>query len=74
MTTLEQYVPGPGSRELRLFWSARVDALDRHLSTDMWALATVTVALIAYLIARLVIPGVLQTVVPDVVRTVLHLI
>jgi hypothetical protein len=51
-----------------------VDALDRHLSTDTWALAAVTVVLIAYPIAQIVIPAMLHGVVPDVVRTVFHLI
>jgi hypothetical protein len=51
-----------------------VDALERHLSANMWALAAVTVVLIAYPIARFVIPAVLRAVVPDVVRTVLNLI
>jgi hypothetical protein len=51
-----------------------VDALDRHLSANTWALAAVTVVLIAYPIARIVIPVVLNGTVPDVVRTVLNLI
>jgi len=75
MTYLEQYTPGPADgAQFRLFWSAHADALERHLSTNMWALAAVTVVLIAYPIARFVIPVVLQAVVPDVVRTVLNLI
>jgi hypothetical protein len=78
MTNRQQYAPGLASPEqFRLFWSAHVDALDRHLSTNMWALTAVTVVLIAYPIARIVIPAVLQAVVPvvpDVVRTVLNLI
>src|SRR6266567_1474982 len=56
------------------FWSAHVDALERHLSANTWALAAVTVVLIAYPIARIVIPAVLNGIVPDVVRTVLNLI
>jgi hypothetical protein len=51
-----------------------VDALERHLSSSMWALAAVTVVLIAYPIARIVIPAIVHAVVPDVVRTVLSLI
>jgi hypothetical protein len=75
MTDREQYAPGPADgAQFRLLWSAHVDALERHLSTNMWALAAVTVVLIAYPIARFVIPAVLQAVVPDVVRTVLNLI
>jgi hypothetical protein len=51
-----------------------VDALDRHLANDTWALAAVTVVLIAWPIARIVIPAVLHGIVPDVVRTVLNLV
>jgi hypothetical protein len=51
-----------------------VDALDRHLSAKTWALAAVTVVLIAYPIARIVIPAVLNGMVPDVVRNVLNVI
>jgi DNA-binding transcriptional ArsR family regulator len=60
--------------QFRRFWSGYVDALERLLSTNMWALAAVTEVLIAYPMARFVIPAVLQAVVPDVVRTVLNLI
>ena len=55
-------------------WSAHVDALDRHLATDKWAVAAVTVLLIVYPIARIALPTVLHGIVPDAVRTVLHLI
>lgn len=55
-------------------WSAHLDALDRHLSANVWALAAVTVLLIAYPVARVLIPAAIHNVVPDVVRTVLHLI
>jgi hypothetical protein len=51
-----------------------VDALDRHLGSDTWALAAVTVVLIAWPIARIVIPAVLHGIVPDAVRTVLNLV
>jgi hypothetical protein len=51
-----------------------VDALERHLSAHTWALAAVTVVLIVYPIARIVIPAVLNGIVPEVVRTVLNLI
>jgi len=75
MTDLQQYTPGPASAvEFCRLWSARVDALERHLSADKWAPAAVTVALIAYPIARAVIPAILHRIVPDVVRTVLNLI
>jgi hypothetical protein len=65
--------PTSGTRLCR-FWSAHVDALDRHLSAKTWALAAVTVVLIAYPIARIVIPAVFNGIVPDVVRNVLNLI
>ena len=75
MTDLAQYTPGPASAaQLCRFWSAQVDALERHLSSNLWALAAVTLLLIAYPIARMVIPAVLHAVVPDVVQTVLNLI
>lgn len=43
-------------------------------SSNAWALAAITVVLIAYPIARIVVPAVVHAVVPDVVRTVLNLI
>ncbi len=55
-------------------WSEHVDALERHLSAKAWALAAVSGALCVYPIARVVVPAVLHAVVPEVVRTVLHLI
>jgi len=76
----EQYKPGPASAvQLCQFWSARVDALEHHLSANTWALAAVTVVVIAYPIARVVIPAILHDlvphgIVPDVVRTVLNLL
>lgn len=42
--------------------------------SNTWALAAITVVLIAYPIARIVVPAVVHAVVPDVVRTVLNLI
>jgi hypothetical protein len=73
MAAREQYRPGPAcGAPFSRFWSAHVDALDRHLSANTWALAAVTVVLIAYPIARIVIPVVLNGIVPDVVRTVLN--
>jgi hypothetical protein len=75
MSDREQYTPSPASgAQFCRFWSAHVDALERHLSANTWALAAVTVVLIAYPIARVVIPAVLNGIVPDVVRTVLKLI
>lgn len=75
MVRREQYIPGPACGvQFSRFWSAHVDALDRHLSANTWALAAVTVVLIAYPVARIVIPAVLNGIVPDVVRTVLNLI
>ncbi len=75
MSDREQYAPSAASgAEVCRFWSAHVDALERHLSANTWALAAVTVVLIAYPIARIVIPAVLNGIVPDVVRTVLNLI
>ena len=70
-----RYAPSPNSgMQSCQFWSAHVDALDRHLATDKWALAAVSVVLIACPIARMVTPALLHSLVPDVVRTVLHLI
>jgi len=70
----EHYTPDAASAvQLCRLWSARVDALERHLSAKTWALA-VALVLIVYPIARIVIPAILQAIVPDVVRTVLNLI
>ena len=75
MSDRQQHTPAPASAAQSCqLWAAHMDALDRHLSSDTWALAAVTVLLIAYPIARIVIPTILHDVVPDVVRTVLHLI
>jgi uncharacterized membrane protein YjfL (UPF0719 family) len=75
MTYHEQYPPGPASAvQLCRFWSAHVDSLERHLSANTWAPSAVLVVLIAYSIARVVIPAILHRIVPDVVRTVLNLI
>jgi hypothetical protein len=71
-----QYTTYPGSATpLGQLWSAHLDALDRHLSVNTWALLAVSVVLIAYPIMRILLPGVLHGIVlPDVVRTVLNLI
>ena len=75
MTHRAQYNPGPASAvQFCRFWSAHVDALERHLSVNTWALASVTVMLIAYPIARIMIPAILHRIVPDVVRTLINLI
>jgi len=75
MKDRKQYEECPASTaQCYRFWCANVDALDRHLSTDRWALSVVTVVVIAYPVARIVIPAVLQRVVPDVLRIVLNLI
>ena len=75
MSNREQYAMSPVSAAQSLqLWSAHVDALERHLSANTWALAAVTVVLIAYPIARIVIPAIINGIVPDVVRTVLNVI
>jgi hypothetical protein len=75
MNNREQFSIGPaGAVQFCQFWSDNVDALERHLSAKTWALAAVTVVLIAYPIARIAIPAILHGVVPDVVRTVLNLL
>jgi hypothetical protein len=75
MTNREQYVPYPASTvEFFRLWSDHVDSLENHLSTNTWALAAVTVMLVAYPIARFVVPVVLNELVPQAVRTALHLI
>ena len=79
MNYREQYTPVPVSDvQLCLLWSPHVDALERHLSANRWALSVVTVVLIAYAIARIVIPTMLNDIiphgiVPDLIRTVLKL-
>ncbi len=65
--------PADAAQLCRL-WSAHVDALDRHLSAKMWALVAFTAVLMAYPVARIWIPAILHDIVPNVVRTVLHLI
>jgi phage tail protein X len=58
-------------------WSTHIDALDRHLSANTWALAAIPAVLTAYPIARIVIPAIAHSIsiaLPDVVRTVLNFI
>jgi hypothetical protein len=75
MAACDKYIPSPaGEAQVCRLWSAHVDALDRHLSARTWALAAVTVVLIVYPVARIVIPAVLNGIVPDVVRNVLNVI
>ncbi len=75
MAARDKYIPSPAyETQVCRLWSAHVDALDRHLSTKTWALAAVTVVLIVYPVARIVIPAVLNSVVPGVVRNVLNVI
>jgi hypothetical protein len=75
MTHREQCTLSPADAgQLSRLWSDRVDALERHLSVNTWALAAVSVVLMAYPIARILIPAALHDIVPDVVRAVLHLI
>ena len=73
MTNQVQYAPSPASAEqFCQIWSTHVDALDRHLSVNTWALRALTVVLIAYPIARIVVPSLLHGIVPDVIRAVLN--
>jgi len=78
MTHGKQYTLSPAdAAQLSRVWSGHVDALERHLSVNTWALWAVTVVLMAYPITRILIPAVLHNIVnfvPDVVRTMLHLI
>jgi hypothetical protein len=75
MINRARYISAPiNAEQFCRMWSGRVDALERHLSVNTWALGAVTVVLIAYPIARIVVPAVLHGIVPDVVRTVLNLI
>jgi len=75
MIDRKQYSMAPDCAvQLGQLWSAHVDALERHLSANTWALAALSVVLIVYPIARIVIPAILHGIVPDVVRTVLNLI
>jgi hypothetical protein len=74
MPHCKQYAPCPANAaQLCRLWSAHVDDLEYHLSARTWAL-TVLVVLMAYPVARIVIPALLHCIVPDVVRTVLNLI
>ena len=75
MNDHKQYSPNrPSAAQFCRLWSDHVDALDRHLSANTWALWAVTVVVIAYPVARIVIPAVFHDIVPGVVRTVLNMI
>jgi len=74
MSHREQCLPPADAAQLCREWSAHVDALDSHLSANKWAMAAFTLVAILYPAARIFFPIVLHKVVPDVVRTVLHLI
>jgi hypothetical protein len=78
MTHREHYTLSPAdAAHLCQVWSDHVDALERHLSAKTWALAATIVVLMAYPIARILIPAAfhdLVNFVPDVVRNVLHII
>ena len=74
MTDHDYYALGPANpAQFCRLWSARVDALEDHLSANTWDLAAITLVVIAYPIARLVVPAVLHHILPDVVRTVFNL-
>jgi hypothetical protein len=45
-----------------------------NLSTRTWLLLVVPLVVLAYPIVRIVVPAVLHAVVPEVVRSVLHVI
>jgi len=45
-----------------------------NLTTRMWALLVVPAVVIAYPVVRIVVPAVVHAVVPEVVRTLLHMI
>jgi hypothetical protein len=49
-------------------------AYPANRSSNTWALAAVTLILVAYPIARILVPMVLHAVVPNAVRSVLNLI
>ncbi len=78
MTHRKQCTLSPvDAAQLCRLWSDHVDSLERHLSAKTWALAATIVVLMAYPIARILIPAAfhdLVNVVPDVVRTVFRLI
>jgi len=75
MTNRPQYTPSPAAADQFCgMWDAHVDALERHLSINRWAMAAVSVVLIAYPIARILIPAALHAIVPDVVRRVINFI
>lgn len=42
--------------------------------TKVWALVVLPAVLIVYPVARIMVPAVLRAIVPDVVRSVLHIL
>ncbi len=72
MSRREQYTLSPASAEQ--FWSAHMDALERHLSAKTWALAAFTMVLSAYPIVRIAIPAILHAIVPGLARAALNVI
>lgn len=67
------YTPASAAQVCQ-FWSTHLDALENQLSSKVWAPAATTLVLIAYPIARIVIPALLHAVVPDMVRTMINLL
>ena len=45
-----------------------------NLPARVWALIVLPAALIAYPIGRIMVPAVMRAIVPDVVRSVLHIL
>ena len=74
MTDHLQYAPDLVSdAQFCRLWSAHVDALERHLSAKIWALAAASVVLITYPIARILFPVVAHAAGREVVRILLTL-
>jgi hypothetical protein len=78
MTHREQCTLSPAdAAQLSRLWFDHVDALERHLSVNTWALSAVTMVVMAYPITRILVPAALHNIVnilPDVIRNVLHII
>ena len=75
MINREQYAPSPArAAEFCRLWSGHVDALERHLSINSWALAAAVAVLMAYPITQMLISAVPHGIVPDVVRNVLNFV
>ena len=75
MIDRRQYAPSSASvAEFGRLMSGHVDALERHLSINRWALAAAVVVLMAYPITQVVISAVPHGIVPGVVRNVLNFV